>query len=917
MDYKALMIDSPQFLSVSANSSISSFEISFKFNFNLCGIGFVIVEGFPYTKSGPATFDSSFIESVIVGGKLLTIAIKSSECIPAERLVTVTQPVTDGRIPVSSMGIKANGYLRNGCSSPRYVDMPLFSVDISSLTATWYSYWEYLKSTSQLPSGFVLPSAPGAASVTVCSTCVETNAEYTYNITLEFRCSAASNIDEDKLQTGIKSLLCKSTTCVATASLVSQATNQRTYAVHISRSWYNGDQAATTLRGISQDSYFQSQFGDSICSPLISAVSMGAVANDCSSSGTCTGFTQLSLGSISFGGQAAISSLSLTEQSFMLKFLADSLGMNMMDISVDFTGGTLTVIYSQAAASAAAAAANASYYASLSSPSTSSGPLLATSVEAFQAQIVGAIRGSKNISALLAATYQVSVAELTSAPLPAPASSSSTTSSDGTSGSSGTTSGSTTALPPGTPPGAPAPVPGGSCVAPPNLTFAAAAVAAVNITPPAPPETSPPPVVAQINFESITQSTFLPCANNTINVCFRTNVLMDKETIIDDAGETVYLYSKITISGFGTFMTYAGVTGSSEIMFGSHDSNNFVVNVENVTASRTYCFSFMVKNPELSSCTNLSMQAYWQNLNQTASDHLTPGQAGTVCDQNANLNLCSLSSVSPIATALTVRDSTDNPCMDNQVIVKFNLNVPLHSCNPGSLILTLTGLGNTLTPSTHNAASDRNLRFNGLEVNGNFSSSDGLLRFEVPSSMSTSDEACHVQNITFTMLNLNTSRMGASVQLDFADAFTSIGSKALSNEVSNKPPLYVQAVTLTAIMAQNSSWPGSLNMITVTLSSNKVLPVQCKTTLVINNLDGACFENECVGTGNLTLVGSSVFDAVWKSVLLSDSTRSSVTLSVNQDVDTSTNAEIFSFMIHNPVKSQGSPKVIFTGHGVE
>eukprot|EP00960_Hanusia_phi_P055382 762954-Hanusia_phi.AAC.1 len=867
MDYKALMIDSPQFLSVKANSSINSFEISFKLNFNLCGSGEIIVEGFGYTEgSGAPTIDNSFIQSVKVVNNMLFISIADSGCVPAEQLVTVIQPVTDGNIPISSMSIRANGYLKNGCGEPLYLDMPLFTVDISSL------------------SGF---QSPGETAGVFCSTCVVTNAEYSYNITLEFRCSGASDIAA-ALEEGIGSILCKTKGC-ATASPLSMTQTPYKYGIHVVKSWYSADQAAAMLRGISQDDYFQSKFGGSVCDPLISALSLTPVNDNCGGSGACTDFIQITLGSISFGGQAAISSLSFYEQGVILKFIADKLGMNMMDISVDFksatdgTGGKLSVIYSKTAAEAAAANANATYYRSTPpTGSTQTGPLLATSEVDFQTLILGAIRDSKNISAQLAASYKVYVDKNPTLPLPVPS-------------------------------GVAAPILGGSCEAPQNLTFKDESLPAENVsvvfTTPAP---TAAPLVAEIRFVNISQSTFFPCENNTIDVCFNINAFMKRRETENRYGQVINHFSSITISGFGgSFMPYSGVSGSNGITFASHDTNNLILNVDNLP-NQTHCISFIVKNPDRASCKNLSIQAEWQNLNQTARDHLTPGQAGTVCDENANINLCSLSSVNATVSELTVAVSSDDPCRDNNVVVNFKLNTPLHSCKPGNLILQLSGLGNTLTPTYHDAANQMALRFNGLQVSGNFSSSDGLLRIEVPSSVTTAEDVCNVQNITFTMWNLNTSRTGAILHLDFFDAFGYIGPKIVSH--IDKPPLSVQLVTLSAIMAQNSSWPGSLNMITVTLKPSRVLPVKCHTTLVINNLDGACFENECVGTGNLTLMGTSVFDAVWESSLVSDSTRSSVTLTVNQDVGTT---EIFSFIIHNPVKSQGSPKVILTGHGVE
>ncbi|EKX40011.1 hypothetical protein GUITHDRAFT_143159 [Guillardia theta CCMP2712] len=133
------------------------------------------------------------------------------------------------------------------------------------------------------------------------------------------------------------------------------------------------------------------------------------------------------------------------------------------------------------------------------------------------------------------------------------------------------------------------------------------------------------PVTPTINFVNITQSSFYPCENNTISVCFSVNVLMDKTTATDLAGETVSTYSNISITGFGgAYMLYDGVTGPTAITFLSRDSDRLILNVENLGNTTHHCVSFVVKNPELQACKNLSINASWQNLqgNNTATAKL-------------------------------------------------------------------------------------------------------------------------------------------------------------------------------------------------------------------------------------------------------------------------------------------------------
>ena len=290
-----------------------------------------------------------------------------------------------------------------------------------------------------------------------------------------------------------------------------------------------------------------------------------------------------------------------------------------------------------------------------------------------------------------------------------------------------------------------------------------------------------------------------------------------------------------------------------------------------------------------------------------------------------------------------INQSSQYPCTDNTLQVILASNVPLRKCTPS---LTLTGLDSTLTNST-TSFSVNVLKPAVSSKQGNWSN-DGTLHLDV--STVVPETSCSVFAVAFTLKNQKTARSAATVEIELNGLYGFKIQKSVMTTPSGRrswyaalpgmnretvpttpapiawtDPLVVKAPAWTKTeMGQTNPWPGTENIIHVTLATNVPLTVFCSTIQIIQ-LEGACANSHRLlnGTGASAFrdleghVGygswSSVAEPAWTNSLEPDVG----TLTLKPSADTNPyHLYVFNFKVTNPVDSQNSPGIQVRALGI-
>ena len=382
-----------------------------------------------------------------------------------------------------------------------------------------------------------------------------------------------------------------------------------------------------------------------------------------------------------------------------------------------------------------------------------------------------------------------------------------------------------------------------------------------------------------ITVAAVEQTSAFPCATNTLTFMLQTSV-----PLVGVLGQTIIIFGLRGVrNGIPVSMPILSspnisVQSPSQI-FGSvatWDPVNGVLVVPVVQDSEAgvpYTFSITIQNPSspqacavnvVANITGMcfSLTSVSWPLPTTANSAL-PG-SGTctnvippVGSTNPGASWGSATSLSNGRCPLMVsngqlqlnlmRQSSYFPCDPSNTITVFILaNIPLSLCNPS---IAIYGLNGTLTPtsnvfavsiSTPNTFSNLYASWNG---NGTLNMSSSLLSAYLPTS------SCQLFVINFTVRNQKTARLIATLpQINIGSyPLSTLGGRQSMNRFSTFAPslwqfdpLYVMSPQfVTKLMGQSSPWPGAMNTLTLTLSSNTPLWQDC-TTIVVFNLLGAC-----------------------------------------------------------------------------
>jgi hypothetical protein len=300
----------------------------------------------------------------------------------------------------------------------------------------------------------------------------------------------------------------------------------------------------------------------------------------------------------------------------------------------------------------------------------------------------------------------------------------------------------------------------------------------------------------------------------------------------------------------------------------------------------------------------------------------------------------------PEFTRSLISQSSPRPCASSTISVSLQLNVELYArCRPMIVLSELSGLDLSMfsnisskyVRSLNNTNATNRTEFHryevGIEAIGDQNNAaKGLSLFaEWFVTNNTTRSSSMMINITSETISADSTisfqfrvRNGA---LPFASSMPPravVGGITMENSSMTRSvelefwPITISKVDFeVASMTQSSSYPASMNTLTVTLRFNETLPslASCDVKILISNLVGACFSEP-------TLALNGADKAMFKATAVStnslaswDAQAKSATLLLSQDLVAKTDY-VFSFDVRNPIAGQESPPVSIEVTGV-
>jgi len=418
----------------------------------------------------------------------------------------------------------------------------------------------------------------------------------------------------------------------------------------------------------------------------------------------------------------------------------------------------------------------------------------------------------------------------------------------------------------------------------------------------------------QLLLVNISQSTSIPCADNTITVALKSNVPLlvtpkpdcqpqitikgITETNTADTAVLALSDSSNVIAENGTWTRSAG-----ELVFNVGGPSIF-------QAGSVYTFTFVVENPARGQPAP-NVETRVSGLGTTTDFEQMQGH-----HSSAPLYVQTASIINAGAT-----QTSDTPCEESVITISLEMTVQLLSkCHP---TLTITGLANSLSDSTTVAATPD------IFPMVSWSRSAGRL---VVNSSSTVDAASQI-SFTFTLRNPNfgQERQPFTIQGNIWNAMDQTwGKYEFSGNVnsSHPAPLKVAQLTMQSKLGQWSPYPCDANSLTVTISTNRNLKAYCNPVITVYNL-----QNAYNPAGNLSLEAGSAAEfrpyGVWSSDNRlhytsktgnpwQDSTQDTFgkfVIDVAADLTAGTDY-VFEFNVTNPARPQASPAVVVELNGI-
>ena len=475
----------------------------------------------------------------------------------------------------------------------------------------------------------------------------------------------------------------------------------------------------------------------------------------------------------------------------------------------------------------------------------------------------------------------------------------------------------------------------------------------------------------------IQQSTAYPCDTNTLSVMFMTNV-----PLLASLGQTLVISGlQGRRGGVGIPMPQPSgtinISSSSSILsptaYWNASAGSLTASiVSNSIGGLNYNFSFVLTNPaspqdcatgimlNITGMCFAGMQVSWplpgypNYLTGFGNCSSFPASTG-VRDPTAlwgsagvlSAGRCPLFVTKASVLLNYVQQTSYFPCdPSNTITVYLILNTPISLCNSS---IVISGLNATQTPS--NQSFNVQVAYKNLSTNvfGNWSNIGNLTLSAASLTTALPTTSCVPLMISFVIRNQRSPRsIAAPVFVDvqgfplsgliglrsskFSDLFTP------STTYNFSDPLIVLAAVFTSkVMSQSSPWPGAVNTITTTLSTNFPLWSDCA-SIVISTMQEACAPPGTLSlfgtdagaftatSGNVTVVSAGNW-----SIIVGTSgwllRQGKLTLGISGVVPAGSSPcgsvacnpgnrnYTFKFTLNNPSQAQNSPPISIQGDG--
>ena len=419
----------------------------------------------------------------------------------------------------------------------------------------------------------------------------------------------------------------------------------------------------------------------------------------------------------------------------------------------------------------------------------------------------------------------------------------------------------------------------------------------------------------QLMMHVISQSTSIPCADNTVTVSLQTNV-----PLLVTAHPNCQ--PRITIKGIKETNTAdtseldlsdsSNVTSKKGNWSRSNGELDFDVDGDSVfLAGTVYTFTFVVENPA---------KGQEASLVETRISGLGTGTR-FMSNQFVGASLSPLFVQTASIIEVGATQTSAVPCAESAITITLKMTVKLlPKCHP---TLTISGLTNSLSDNT--AVANANI-FSMVS----WSREGGQLVLAASAAI----EAHSAISVTFTLRNPNfgQARQPVTIHGNIWNAMNqNWGQYNFSGaaQATDLAPLRVDTLTMRSWVGQSSPYPCDANTLTVTISTNIQLMKVCNPVITVYNL-----QNAYNPPGNLSLEsGSNVnFQAhgvwssdnrfesedqrigtTWTEVL--NATFGKFVLAVTADLAAGTNY-VFSLKVTNPASPQVSPDVVIELNGI-